>query len=152
MSLMLSMCRRWRSVALASGWAGLVACGGGDTAGPGVVEGSYTLRQLNDAALPYDHDGQGCCTYLAGTLLLDAAGYEFSLQSRNRNTALVFTATEWGKYAPQGSTVAFTADSFAEAPLGLDLGTVSGDSVRVLFGGEGPGSPDQFSGLFVPSP
>jgi hypothetical protein len=35
------------------------------------------------------------------------------------------------------------------APLLLDAGTVSADTLRVAFGGEGPGSADQFHALYV---
>ncbi len=138
---------RWRA-GLLGGCAGLAGCGA-DVSGPEAVEGIYALRQLNAAELPYDHEGLGCCTYLDGALRLDGGGYELSIQARNRNTGLVFTATEWGTYTGQVSTLAFAPDSFAVEPIGLDAGTVSADSVRVTFGGEGPGSPDQFRGLFV---
>lgn len=126
----------------------LTACGD-DPSGPNPVEGSYTLHQLNDEPLPYDHGGLGCCTYLSGTLDLEAGSYVATLTARNRNTALVFTATEWGTYQRQTSSLAFALDSVDITPLGLDAGTISGDTLRVAFGGEGPGSPDQFHAVFV---
>jgi len=139
----------WRAgVVGALALATLTGCGE-DVAGPEAIEGVYALRRLNGAPLPYDHEGLGCCTYLDGTLRLEGGGYAVSLTARNRNTSLVFTAMEWGKYAHEVSSLTFAPDSFVVAPLGLDVGTVSTDSVRVAFGGEGPGSPDQFQGLFV---
>ena len=127
----------------------LAACSGGPTS-PDLVIGSYTLRQLNGALLPYDHEGLGCCTYLAGELRLTGRDYQASITAQNRNNQLIFTLVEWGTYAPRsGSRIAFTRDSFAIQPLGLDTARVAGDTIRVGFGGEGPGSPDQFQALFV---
>jgi hypothetical protein len=126
----------------------LTACGD-DASGPNTVEGSYTLHRLNDEPLPYDHEGLGCCTYLSGTLDLGAGSYVAALTARNRNTGLVFTATEWGTYQRETSSLAFLLDSVDITPLGLDAGTISGDTLRVAFGGEGPGSPDQFHAVFV---
>lgn len=56
------------------------------------------------------------------------------LTVRNRNTTVVFTAS---------------LDRFALAPLGFDRGTLSADTLRLAFGGEGPDSLDQFHGLYV---
>lgn len=129
----------------------LVACGN-DSSGPSSVEGVYVLHRLNDEPLPYDHEGLGCCTYLSGTLDLEAGSYTAALTARNRNTGLVFTATEWGAYQRRASSLTFVLDSVDVTPLGLDAGTVSGDTLRVAFGGEGPGSPDQFHALYVREP
>lgn len=131
--------------------AALAGCGD-DATEPGSVNGAYTLRLLNGQPLPYDHEGLGCCTYLNGTLRLDGGGYVLALSARNRNTQAVFTATEWGKYTGHASVLTFAPDSFEVQPLGLTNGAVSADSARMAFGGEGPGSPDQFQGLFVRSP
>ncbi len=131
--------------------AAVAACGDG-VAGPGVIDGCYTLRRLNEAPLPYDHDGLGCCTYMAGTLDLEGGDYAASLTVRNRNTGLVFTAIEWGRYTRHESSLTFALDSVAEAPLLLDAGTVSADTLRLLFGGEGPGSADQFQAVYVREP
>jgi hypothetical protein len=119
-------------------------------ASPGSIAGNYTLRQLNGALLPYDHEGLGCCTYLAGQLRISGPEYEASITAQNRNTQVIFTAVEWGSVlrVPDGR-VAFDRDSFAISPLGLDTARVAGDTIRVGFGGEGPGSPDQFQALFV---
>ena len=129
----------------------LTACGD-DVSGPSDIEGVYQLRLLNGEQLPYDHEGLGCCTYLSGTFRLEGGGYELSITSRNRNTDLVFTATEWGTYVHQAASLMFAPDSADVAPLLLDVATISTDSLRVAFGGEGPGSPDQFQSLFVRSP
>ncbi|HUF35017.1 MAG TPA: hypothetical protein VMN37_03655 [Gemmatimonadales bacterium] len=127
----------------------LAACSD-DVAGPATIEGDYALRQLNGAELPYDHEGLGCCIYLSGSLELHGGSYVASLTAENRNNGQVFTAREWGTYSrPASSGIAFAPDSFSISGLLLDLATVSGDSIRVAFGGEGPGSPDQFRALFV---
>jgi hypothetical protein len=128
-----------------------VACGN-DASGPSAIEGVYTLRRLNDEPLPYDHEGLGCCTYLGGTLDLEAGSYAAALTARTRNTSLVFTAMEWGTYTLQASSLTFAPDSADVSPLLLDVGTVSGDTLRVAFGGEGPGSADQFHAVFVRGP
>ena len=75
----------------------LAACGDAPS-NPGPLAASYTLRQLNDSTLPYDHEGLGCCTYLSGDLELDDGAYAIGLTARNRNTGVVFTAREWGTY------------------------------------------------------
>lgn len=141
-----------RRILVACALAALTACGE-DVAGPETIDGRYTLRQLNGVPLPYDHEGLGCCTYLNGTMDLDGGGYEVSLTARNRNNGLVFTVMEWGTYArPASSRITFARDSFAIQPFLFDVAMVSDDSLRVAFGGEGPGSPDQFQALFVRGP
>jgi hypothetical protein len=129
----------------------LTACGN-DASGPSASEGVYTLHRLNDEPLPYDHEGLGCCTYLGGTLDLEAGSYAAALTARNRNTGLVFTAMEWGTYTQRATSLTFAPDSVDVTPLILDAGTASGDTLRVAFGGEGPGSPDQFHAVYVRGP
>lgn len=126
----------------------LAGCGGGTT-GPSSIEPNYVLQTLNESALPYEHEGLGCCVYLSGSLKLIEGEYAVAITARNRNTSVVFTATEWGKYTRQVSALSFAPDSFKVAPMLMDVGTVSGSSVSVLFGGEGHGSPDQFLGYFT---
>ena len=46
----------------------------------------------------------------------------------------------------------FTRDSFEIIGFLLDVARLSDDTLRVSFGGEGPGSPDQFAALFVQAP
>jgi hypothetical protein len=133
---------------LGSAMIAAVLAGCGSTQ-PGPVAEVYTLEALNESALPYDHQGLGCCTYLSGGLQLRDGEYAASITARNRNTQAVFTAIEWGKYTQQLSTVTFVRDSFAVQPLLLDVGTLSGAGLLVAFGGEGPGSPDQFHARFV---
>ena len=65
---------------------------------------------------------------------------------------MIFTAREWGSYIASGSSLSFVSDSFAVIGFRLDLSALSGDSLRVAFGGEGPGAPDQFHALFVRAP
>jgi hypothetical protein len=131
--------------------ATLAACGS-ETTQPTPIEGTFVLQTLNEATLPYDHEGLGCCTYLGGGLQLGQGRYAVSITARNRNTQLVFTATEWGRYSQQASALGFVRDSFALFPFLLDSGTAAADGIRIPFGGEGPGSPDQFRALFVRSP
>ena len=128
----------------------LAACSK-DPSGPSAIEGAYTLRELNGASLPYDHEGLGCCTYLSGTLELEGGRYAAAITARNRNTSVVFTAMEWGTYTSRESALSFSPESVAVAPLLFDAGTLSADTLRVAFGGEGPGSPDQFQALYVPA-
>jgi hypothetical protein len=143
--------RFFRQIGVGVVLAALAACGD-DVSSPGAIEGVYELRRLNQEPLPYDHEGLGCCTYLDGRLDLDGGGYAASLTARNRDTGLVFTAMEWGTYTRQASSLSFELDSIAVAPLLLDAGTISADTLRVTFGGEGPGSPDQFQAVYVRQP
>lgn len=131
--------------------AAMAGCGSGATEPVPLVE-VYALQTLNESALPYDHEGLGCCTYLNGALQLQPGRYTASITARNRNTGVVFTATEWGKFTEQLATLAFVTDSFRVEPLGLDVGVRSVEALRVAFGGEGHGSPDQFHALFVKTP
>ncbi len=140
----------WRT-GLAVVLAALTGCGN-DVSGPAAIEGIYQLRLLNGEQLPYDHEGLGCCTYLSGAFRVESGKYEVSITAHNRNTDLVFAATEWGSYIRQGSSLTFALDSADVTPLLLDVAAVSTDSLWVAFGGEGPGSPDQFQALFVRSP
>ena len=143
--------RSFREVVALSLLAVVAACGS-NTSGPSAIEGRYTLLELNETPLPYDHEGLGCCTYLSGTLELDAGRYAAALTARNRNTTQVFTALEWGSYVRRGAAVTFSPESVSVAGLLFDAGTLSGDTLRVLFGGEGHGSPDQFRALYLGSP
>lgn len=126
------------------------ACGG--PTGPETVEQRYLLQSLNESALPYDHEGLGCCTYLSGELELEHGRYTVSITARNRNNGLVFTAGEWGAYSLDLPEISFVPEGYQLQPLILDVGTVSDPVIRVNFGGEGPGSPDQFRAVFVRAP
>ena len=141
-----------RGILISLAFLGLLACGG-ESAGPSADDGSYTLRQLNDSLLPYDHEGLGCCTYLEGRMELGGGRYEVAVTFRNRNNGLVATIMEWGRSEPQESSrLAFRPDSFVVTPFLLDTATLTADTLRVAWGGEGPGSPDQFQALFVRGP
>ena len=129
----------------------LAACSN-DAPGPSAAEGAYSLRELNGAPLPYDHEGLGCCTYLSGTLELQEGSYAAAITARNRNTSVVFTAREWGTYVRQESALTFAPESVDVAPLLFDAGTFSADTLQVAFGGEGPGSEDQFQAAYVLEP
>lgn len=123
-----------------------------DGAGPSPSDGAYPLARLNDQPMPYDHEGLGCCTYLEGGLELANGRYAISLTARNRGTSEVFAVKEWGQAMARGPSLTFKPDSFQVIGFQLDVATVTGDSIRVAFGGEGPGSPDQFQALFVRAP
>ena len=125
----------------------VTACG--ESSGPDVVEGRYTLSTLNESPLPYDNEGLGCCWYLAGALTLSAPQYAISITARNFGGGEPFTVTEWGSYVFESATITFAPDSFDFAPLLLSPATVSGDAIDLGLGGEGPGSPDQFRARFV---
>lgn len=141
-----------RALALSCALLGLLACTDG-AAGPSTVDGAYALRQLNGSPLPYDHEGLGCCIYLSGGMELEGGLYEVGITFENRNNSQVATIMEWGTYTrPSAARLSFTRDSFVVAPFLMDVATVSVDTIRVAWGGEGPGSPDQFQALYVRSP
>jgi hypothetical protein len=127
---------------------GIGACGT-DTVSPEDVPGVYELHQMNGSPMPYDYQKLGCCTYLSGVIDIRTGSYNAGLTARNRNTGLVFTAEEWGEVEIDGSALTFQSDSFDIAPFLFAVGKISRDSILVAFGGEGPGDPDQFIGLFV---
>ena len=124
----------------------------GDVAGARSVEGRYTLRTLNGSSLPYDHEGLGCCWYLAGTLTLTASMYTADITAQNFAGTEPFTATDWGTYTVEGAVLTFVSDSFDLAPLLLSPASVTGDVIELGLGGEGPGAPDQFLARFVREP
>ena len=122
------------------------ACG---ESGPVVfTEGTFELRELNGSSLPYDHEGLGCCTYLDGSLELNNGAYVLEVTARNRNTGVVFTAREAGSFTQEDGTLTFVRESFEIQPLLLGQAAVSGQLITLSFGGEGPGSPDQFRAVF----
>jgi len=123
------------------------ACGSGTQ--PNAGEETFALQTLNESALPYDHQGLGCCAYLSGDLKLADGRYTMSLTARNRNTGLVFTAKEWGTFTRQLSAVTFLPEGFEVIPFLLDVGVRTAHGLEVSLGGEGPGSPDQFRAVFT---
>lgn len=125
----------------------LLALACGDTTAP---SGTYALTSLNGSALPYN-DVNGCCIYDAATLAFEGATYTATMTFRNHNVAGTFSVTESGTWAADSSgVVTFTRVSSDPPDLGFlfDTGTVHGKTLTVKFGGEGPGSPDQFSATF----
>lgn len=122
----------------------LTACG--DATGP-VPQGTYVLAQLNGASLPYNHE-VGCCIYLGGQIDLTVDHYAASIVARNRSTNTVFTVGEEGSYTQQGAVITFVMEHFTGQPLLMSTATVNGNVMRLAFGGEGPGSPDQFAARF----
>ena len=120
-----------------------------DAADPDSIEGTYGLSTLNGEPLPYDNDGFGCCWYLAGTLTLVDGEYTIGITARNVGGTDPFTVTEWGAYASSDAMLTFAPDSFDLVALLLSPATISGDTVALGLGGEGPGAPDQFQARFV---
>jgi hypothetical protein len=130
--------------------AAVIGCGAGPTE-PDLDGTVYELSTLNESALPWDHEGLGCCTYLNGELRFLEGLYTASLTARNRNTGVTFTVIERGTYH-QGSVITFVRESYEVQPLLLDVGLPREDEIRLSFGGEGPGSADQFRAVFVRGP
>jgi hypothetical protein len=120
---------------------GLAACASGPE------EGSYALVQLNDAALPYDHE-LGCCIYLSGTFDLHSEQYRVSITFQNKQSLAESTLHERGEYSYPGPRLTF-APTAADFPFSLFDGSLTGDTLRVRFGGDGPGAMDQFRAVFV---
>lgn len=125
----------------------LGACGG-TSSEPG--EGSYSMVELNDSPLPYDDD-PGCCVYLGGSLELDGSRYGIGIHFRNKINLIDTTFVERGRYDVTGEEIRFFMTE-ADFPLGLSHGVLVGDTVRVRFGGEGPGSDEQFRAVFQKNP
>jgi len=121
-------------------------CGSGPSEPSGDRE--FVLESLNESSLPYDHEGLGCCIYLSGSLQLQGNDYSVSITARNRNNNQVFTVREWGSFIETAAQVTFVPEGFEIQPLMLDVATVGNGRIRVSFGGEGPGSPDQFRAVF----
>lgn len=48
--------------------------------------------------------------------------------------------------------ITFTRECYTVQPLGLRSATVSGDAISLAFGGEGPGSPDEFHAEYARDP
>ena len=132
------------------GWLATAILFAGCGTGPSEPGGDreFILESLNESSLPYDHEGLGCCIYLGGSLQLQGNDYTVSITARNRNNNLVFTVREWGSFTEAAAQVTFVPEGFEIQPLLLDVATVANGRIRVSFGGEGPGSPDQFRAVF----
>jgi hypothetical protein len=119
----------------------LVACASGPE------EGDYALVRLNDAPLPYDHE-LGCCVYLSGSFVLSGEEYTAAIRFRNKNTSVETTFHERGDYDYAGPRLSF-APTAADFPFSLYNGMLTDDTLRLQFGGDGPGAADQFRAVFV---
>jgi hypothetical protein len=129
----------------------LIACACGGSTAPRDLEGTYTLVAENDQPLPSDPSAPfGCCLTLSGSLTLTALTYDLRTSHRNKNNGISFDNSEQGTYARHGDTLSFVrTGGDGEFPYLLGPGTVStdGDTVRLLYGDEGPGS-DQIRATF----
>ena len=126
-----------------------IGCGDGDSTAPndnGSAEGTYTLVQLGGKSLPADV--WGCCVTLSGSLRLEAGHYNLSDTQRNKNNGIQFTVTEQGTYSISGTTITFVRTGGDPFPFLLAPGTISGRTITVKMGGEGPGSPDQQEAVY----
>ena len=141
--------KRWPGIILAAGV--LLGQPGCDSQAPSdpQPDGGFTLTRINDAPLPYDHEGLGCCTYLSGEFEFASGTYSVSLTARNRNTGVTFTASEIGTFTRSGNVVTFTRSSYVVQPFLLSDAMLSEDSFTVGVGGEGPGTPDQLQMEFL---
>ena len=127
--------------------------GCGDANGPSSVTGFYRLVSENGQSLPSDPSAPfGCCLTLTGDLTLgDDLTYALRTSHRNKNNGLEFENSEQGTYVRRGRDLTFTRTGGGGVgyPYLLAPGRVSSDgqTVRLLYGDEGPGS-DQTSGIF----
>lgn len=111
----------------------------------GSLSATYVLVSENDKPLPEDPwDPYGCCTTLAGSLMLTGNSYELRTSHRNKNNALLFDNSEQGTFTRDGNTLQFTRVSGGGAgyPYLLAPGKVAtdGTTITLLYGDEGPGS------------
>lgn len=137
------MARAYRIVAwLVAALAG--ACSEAD--GPGGLEGTYQLVELNSQPLPYN-DLAGCCIYTAGSLALTASGYTVSITFQNKNSGTGDSVNEEGTYSSNGSALFFqrTGGNFT---MYFYNATLNGRTIRLQLGGSAPGAGDQFAAAF----
>ena len=126
--------------------AGCLGACGSNPAGPGSVEGTYRLAELNGQSLPYDHV-PGCCIYTGGSLVLHSERYEASITFQNKNNQGVFTVGEQGSYSLGRTSIEFRPAN-ADYPLSLYDAHLEDSSIRLFLGGDGPGAADQFRAFF----
>ncbi len=84
-------------------------------------------------------------------LRLEAGRYAISDTQRNKNNGIEFTVTEQGTYSLDslaGATITFVRTGGDPYPFLLAPGTVSGNTITVKMGGEGPGAPDQQEAVY----
>ncbi len=118
-----------------------------DPASSGPVEGTYELASLNGQPLPYDH-ALGCCVYLAGRMILTADAFQLTVTSRNKNNQLVSDVSGTGTYTVSGTAVTFQQTK-GDLAFHLYDARVSGGTMTLALGGDGPGAADQFRAVFV---
>ena len=99
------MIRHWMSLSAAL-FVTFGTLGCGDALGPVQIEGTYLLTRLNSSVLPYDHDGLGCCTYLAGQLELSGGRYVMAITARS-----IMPSEMWLSTQERTSTAAMTGHS-----------------------------------------
>jgi len=123
----------------ALGAPGLAACGGDGGTGPtsASIAGTYVLRTINGADLPYTLVDLVVfkVELIAGSLVL-AQGGTYTAQTTTRfieEGVVVSTETdeESGKYTVSGQTITLTEDSDGR----LLTGTVSGNTITVTDSG-----------------
>lgn len=127
--------------------AALLAAACSDPVTAGSVQGTYDLASLNGQPLPYD-PGLGCCIYLSGRLILTEDVFEISITSRNKNNQIVSAVTGSGTFAVAGTALTFQ-QSKGDIAFSLHNARVSGSTITLAFGGDGPGAADQFRAVLV---
>jgi hypothetical protein len=120
-----------------------------DAGGPGGFEGTYQLASLNLLPLPYDH-ALGCCIYTGGSLTLGASSYTVAMTFQNKNNGMVATVNENGTYTVNAANAAALVFQRAGGTFTMNLfnALVTGRTIRVQLGGNGPGAADQFAAAF----
>jgi hypothetical protein len=130
----------------------LVALSCGDSTGPVLLDGPYTLVAENDQPLPSDPGApDGCCLTLSGSVTFTGTRYDLRTSHRTKNNNITLDNSEQGMYTRQGNTLSFTRTGGGGEgfPYLLGPGTLSAneETVTLLYGDEGPGS-DQIRATF----
>jgi hypothetical protein len=119
-----------RFVALLA-FAALAACGGDSSTSPGVVTGTYTLRSVNGAPLPFTVIQIGADKYeITSDVIILSEGGTFSESTNDRTTqngvVTTSTITDGGTYSLTG-----TAISLVSAQSGTISGSVSNGTLTL---------------------
>ena len=121
-------------------------CGSDEPTSPISVTGTYPLVSVNGQSVPADYGG--CCIIESGSMTLEGDGrYAISMDNRNINNEMRFTALERGTYTVSGSTIAFVRTP-GEWDYRLATGTMRGSRLTAKFGGNFPGAADQLTAVF----
>lgn len=125
----------------------LPACG--DAGGPDGFEGTYQLVSLDLLPLPYDH-ALGCCIYTSGSMTLGASSYTVAITFQNKNNGMVAMVNENGTYSVNAANAAALVFQRTGGTFTAHLfnALVSGRTISVQLGGNGPGAADQFAAAF----